>query len=147
MNRKMVGVGAVLAVALVAGVIVATARGSGTFTTYFHTPNKILALASKQHEQVYVAILNGASTNGSKSFSPDNVQIRPGTTVVWRNDDNTPHTVTSRKGMNDTSKGKIFDSGPIGIGKTFSHKFDMVGTYDYFCTLHPTMAGTVTVKS
>ena len=143
----MVGVGAVLAVALVAGVIVATTRGSAGFTSYYHTPNKILTLASRQHQQAYVAILNGASTNGSKSFSPDNLQIRPGTTVVWKNDDNITHTVTSGKGMNDTSKGKIFDSGPIGIGKTFSHKFDLVGTYYYFCSLHPTMVGTVTVKS
>jgi len=143
----MVGIGTVLAIVLVGGVAIGIARvGWRPVSSSIPMINKIVAPARNQQQQVYVAIVKGTSTNGSMTFSPDNVQIQPGTTVIWRNDDNTPHTVTSGKGMNDTSKGKIFDSGPIAAGKTFSYKFDIAGSYDYFCIPHPTMIGTVTVK-
>ena len=97
-------------------------------------------------KQQQVAIVKDASNKDTSAFSPNPVQIQPGTTVVWSNNDNTPHTITSGMGLNDTNKGKAFDSGPIAIGKTYSHKFDVAGTYDYFCTLHPTMVGTISVK-
>jgi plastocyanin len=40
----------------------------------------------------------------------------------------------------------VFDSGLIKPGGTFSFKFTTAGTYDYYCTLHPEMAGQVVVK-
>jgi plastocyanin len=48
--------------------------------------------------------------------------------------------------------GQIFDSGLSGPnalttkGKTFSHKFTEKGQYPYFCQLHPTMVGKVSVS-
>ena len=61
------------------------------------------------------------------------------------------HTVTSgTAGAADV--GKAFDSGLAGPtaltakGKTFEHKFDAAGEFPYFCTLHPTMVGKVTVS-
>jgi plastocyanin len=48
--------------------------------------------------------------------------------------------------MTDNISVKAFDSTLIAAGKTFSHKFDTAATYDYFCTIHPTMVGTVIVK-
>ena len=138
MKGKMVVIGVIIAAVLVGGAAIVTTRGK-----VMSGLTSILPI-NKQQE---ISIVKDASTNGSKAFSPNPLQIKPGTTVVWRNDDNTPHTVTTGKGLNDTNKGKAFDSGPIAIGKTFSHKFDMAGTYDYFCTLHPAMIGTVTVKS
>ena len=143
----MVVVGAILAAVLVTGLALAATRSKGgTITSPLPTMNKILSSASKQQQQVKVAIVKDASTKASKAFSPNPIQIQPGTTVVWTNGDSTPHTVTSGKGMNDAAKGKVFDSGPIAVGKSYSHKFDAAGTFDYFCTLHPTMVGTVTVK-
>jgi plastocyanin len=95
---------------------------------------------------VTVSIVKGASNMGNKAYSPNPIQIQRGTTVVWRNYDTTSHTVVSGKGMSDTSLGKMFESAPIAPGKTFSYRFDTAGTYDYFCTLHPAMVGTVVVK-
>jgi plastocyanin len=48
--------------------------------------------------------------------------------------------------MTDNISVKAFDSTLIAAGKTFSQKFDMAATYDYFCTVHPTMVGAVIVK-
>jgi plastocyanin len=77
-------------------------------------------------------------------FSPKNVQINPGDTVVWTQSSNDPaHTVTATDGS--------FDSGAIftTVGKTFSHTFPTGGvTVNYFCKAHYTccgMAGSVMV--
>src|SRR5205814_8843328 len=58
------------------------------------------------------------------------------------------HTVTS-----DPGQAESFESHP-GVpdgavdappGGTFGHRFDAVGSYTYYCRLHPEMRGTVTV--
>jgi len=72
------------------------------------------------------------------AFSPNKITIPSGTTVIWRNSDSVPHTVTSDDGF--------FDSGTILGGGTFSFAFDKVGTYPYFCTLHPYMKATIIVE-
>jgi len=72
------------------------------------------------------------------AFSPKEFIIPSGTTVIWRNSDSVPHTVTSDDGF--------FDSGTILGGGTFSFTFDKVGRYSYFCTLHPYMKATIIVE-
>ena len=130
---------------------------SATPTTATPTSNQQLQLLQQQQQNqqqqkqqpanvVTVSIVKGAPNMGNKAYSPNPIQIQRGTTVVWRNDDTTLHTAVSGKGTSDTSLGKMFESPPIAPGKTFSYKFDAVGTYDYFCTLHPAMVGTVVVK-
>ena len=42
--------------------------------------------------------------------------------------------------------GLEWDSGLMLSGQSFSHTFDTEGTYDYFCMVHPWMAGTVVVQ-
>ena len=39
----------------------------------------------------------------------------------------------------------IFDSGIIASGGQFTYKFENQGVFDYFCTLHPWMVGTISV--
>lgn len=88
---------------------------------------------------VRVSIVSGASMLGRDAFSPNPVDISPGTTVIWTNNDSVDHTVTSMDGL--------FDSGAIEPGETFSREFDDVGEFSYFCTIHPNMTGTVVVDS
>ena len=71
------------------------------------------------------------------AFSPADVTIKAGGSVTWTNNDSVPHTVT----------GSDFDSGPIAQGATFSHTFPTAGSFDYKCTIHPSMPhGKVTVQ-
>lgn len=72
------------------------------------------------------------------NFHPDTVTVAPGTTVTWTNDDSFDHTTTS-----DT---KLWDSGLLAPGKSFSHTFNKVGNSPYHCAVHTFMTGTVTVK-
>ncbi len=61
------------------------------------------------------------------SFSPQEVTILVGSTILWKNNGTTTHTATS-----DTS---VWDSGPIAPGGTYlSPVFDKVGVYSYHST-------------
>jgi plastocyanin len=89
--------------------------------------------AAHAHTTVHVTIQNFA-------FSPQTINVAPGTTVVWTNKDSTEHTVTS-----DT--GAWSDSGSLATGRTFSHTFTKAGTYRYHCSIHPFMKAMVVVSS
>ncbi len=71
------------------------------------------------------------------AFTPDLLEVEPGTEVTWTNEDPTAHTVTAGDGS--------FDSGPLEDGAWFSYRFDRPGTFPYACVIHPTMRGTVRV--
>ncbi len=71
-------------------------------------------------------------------FEPVAATAKVGDTVLWKNVQAAPHTVTSK-----TSEWP--DSGTISQGGTFSHTFDKAGTFDYSCTIHPGMDGKITV--
>ena len=73
---------------------------------------------------------------------PPNMDVAKGTTVTWTNKDSVGHTVTS--GTRPNKDGK-FD-GQLAAGSTFSFTFTDSGTYQYFCTVHSSMNGTITVK-
>ncbi len=71
------------------------------------------------------------------AFSPRSVTISTGSTLVWSNAGALPHTVTARSGA--------FDSGLVMPSGTYRRTFNNPGSFEYFCTLHPEMVGTVTV--
>jgi plastocyanin len=76
----------------------------------------------------------------NNAFSPNSITVSVNSTVTWTNKDSYAHTVTSTGG-NDT-----YDSGNINAGGTYTHKFTAAGTYNYKCTLHSGMSGTVVVQ-
>jgi plastocyanin len=39
-----------------------------------------------------------------------------------------------------------FDSGIMQTGQTFSYTFNNPGTFEYYCTLHPSMVGEIVVS-
>jgi plastocyanin len=73
-------------------------------------------------------------------FSPMMLTIKPGTKVTWTNHDDVPHTVVS---ADDPAQ---FKSPPLDTDDAFSFVFTKPGTYKYFCSVHPTMVGTIVVK-
>lgn len=72
------------------------------------------------------------------SFSPQTITIKPGTTVIWTNRDDIPHTVVSDD--------KIFKSKVLDTDEKFSFTFDKAGNFPYFCSVHPKMTGKVIVQ-
>jgi plastocyanin len=72
------------------------------------------------------------------AFSPLSLTVPVNTTVKWTNKDGIAHTVTSSTGL--------FDSGTLSNNATFTYTFTVAGTYTYFCTIHPDMAGVIVVQ-
>jgi plastocyanin len=71
------------------------------------------------------------------AFVPATLTVHAGSTVTWTNHDEEPHTVAANDGS--------FHSPGMGTGATFSHTFAAAGTFDYVCSIHPMMHGTVVV--
>jgi plastocyanin len=68
-------------------------------------------------------------------FQPGTLTVAKGTTVVFDNDDTAPHTVTARSGGTD--------SGVIDPGRSFS--LVASESFDYFCSIHPSMTAKLVV--
>jgi plastocyanin len=72
------------------------------------------------------------------TFSPARLTVKAGTTVTWHNEDDIPHRVAASS--------RLFKSEALDTDDSFSFTFTEPGTYDYFCSLHPRMTGTVIVE-
>ena len=70
---------------------------------------------------------------------PQSIEVVAGTTITWTNEDDVSHTVTATD--------RSWNSGVIRPGATWSRTFTAPGTYEYFCTPHPQMKGTVIVRA
>lgn len=103
-----------------------------------------------------VDIPSGASlptcADTDSCYSPSALFVATGTAITWVNSDGLiPHTVTagwpgSESAGLDYPGGEGFDSDIMAGGDVFRHTFGVPGEYDYFCTLHPWMVGSVTVE-
>ena len=94
-----------------------------------------------------ISIPQGVSSRGCDTtnmcYLPSSLEVQVGDTVSWSNDDTAAHTVSS--GTPDGLDG-IFDSNLFMAGTTFEFTFDDIGTYPYFCMVHPWMTGEVIVN-
>ncbi len=78
-----------------------------------------------------------------RCYIPSLIVIEKGKQVTWVNEDSAFHSITS--GFYDTPT-DLFDSGHLDPFESYTITFDEIGTYDYFCTLHPWMKGQVIVE-
>lgn len=106
------------------------------------------AIPSAFAAEIVVQNALGSSVPGceetNECFLPYELTINIGDTVTWNNDDTAAHTATS--GTPVDGPDQVFDSSLVLAGSSFSHTFDTPGTYDYFCMVHPWMAGVVIVQ-
>jgi len=91
---------------------------------------------------ISATILPGASAQGNPDYDPDPITISQGDGVQWTNEDNAPHTVTSRQ------EG-VFDSGLINPADAWLLNSAEIAPaeYEYYCTLHPFMVATLVVSN
>jgi plastocyanin len=91
-----------------------------------------LSLAATQ-----VRAANQTVTIEGFAFTPATVTVNVGDSVTWTNNDGTAHTAT----------GSGFDTGNIAGGASNSVTFQSAGSFDYACSIHPQMTGTVVVQA
>ena len=96
----------------------------------------ILALALLALPALAAAATHTVTIEGMQ-FQPASVTVKSGDTVVWQNKDVVPHTATAA--------GK-FDSKNLDGGQRWTWTAGAKGRYDYICTYHPGMKGTVVVE-
>ena len=82
------------------------------------------------------SVTNNTVTILNFAFSPSTLTINKGETVTWVNEDSAPHAI----------KFETFNSETFSKGKTYSKTFDEVGSFNYYCSIHPSMVGTIIVK-
>lgn len=73
------------------------------------------------------------------AFNPSTLTIKKGDTIIWTNNDDVAHTVTS-------DSGSELDSSSLSKGTTYSHTFESSGEFDYHCMFHLMMKGKVVVE-
>lgn len=106
------------------------------------------AASAQSTVTVSMPIGAGVGPSAAPGYSPGNITVVIGVnnTVVWTNNDTnnggTDHTVTSKSVPAGAAS---FDSGIMKEGATFSQTFTVPGTYEYHCTIHSWMQGSVIV--
>ncbi len=96
-------------------------------------PAQAQAPAAKSNNTVTINISDYA-------YQPDRITVPVGTTVVWSNQDDEAHDVTSEGGPN------VLSSPDFGKGGSFSFTFNQPGEYKYYCVPHDYMHGVVVVR-
>jgi amicyanin len=72
------------------------------------------------------------------TFNPQKLTVKAGTTVTWTNKDDIPHAVAAVN--------KQFRSKTLDTDDAYSFTFTAPGSYEYFCSLHPHMTGTIVLE-
>jgi plastocyanin len=73
------------------------------------------------------------------TFGPQKLTVKAGTTITWVNQDDIPHTVVATT--------LAFRSKALDTDDKFTFTFSTPGTFEYFCSLHPHMTGTIVVEA
>lgn len=94
-----------------------------------------------------ITIKRNDTNISSAIFWPPELQARQGDTVTWINNDTTTHTITSGTPNYLNYSGKLFDSGILNPGQSYSFKIPsgIWSAYYYFCKIHPEMTGKIDV--
>jgi plastocyanin len=155
-RRKTMSIGVRIGIAVLATVFCALMATTGVEEVFaFGVPVRTGAAAAPAAAQAKTQAATQATTQATAqtaapagnvvevkvdnfSFSPQAITIKPGTTVIWTNRDDIPHTVVSDD--------KVFKSKVLDTDEKFSYTFDKAGNFPYFCSVHPKMTGTVIVQ-
>jgi len=109
-------------------------------------PKDAAVVYGPEVEEVQVSIIGN-------SYYPKVVQIAPGTTVTWTNEEAFTYLAGEYSGVHNVAatshpeESEGFVSPLMVHGEQFSHTFEFEGTYDYMCTPHPYMQARVIVKA
>jgi plastocyanin len=119
------------------------------YTDADNLPYDVSGDSSTAETHTNVIIVKGADDpSNERFFYPQNLFVKPGSTIIWLNQDSAIHTATSTNGK-ELITDYIFDTNFIQTGQSSKpiRMPQQEGLISYYCKLHPFMTGTVTVRS
>ncbi|HEX2168685.1 MAG TPA: multicopper oxidase domain-containing protein [Nitrososphaera sp.] len=95
-----------------------------------------------------VSIVRAALNPSSAQFyNPSPVTVKSGSTIRWINEDLAPHTATLSIPHDGGASVANFDTGIIAPGQSADQVISQSkGVWEYYCTLHPYMKGTINIE-
>jgi len=98
-------------------------------------------------ETIIEMIPGSANPNQQDNFVPKlvNIQLGIDNLVIWKNLDDTPHTVTPDHRAEDSYSGTFGSSGVVMAGEEYEFLFTEDTEIDYHCEPHPWMKGKLVV--
>jgi plastocyanin len=122
--------------------IVASACGGGGTASQVPAPSAARSAAAASTGTGAATCSAGIATGqqvgiANFAFTPATISVSAGTPVSWTNADAATHTITFDNGP---------DCGRLNTAASTSVTFAAAGTYNYHCSIHPSMRGTVTVS-
>lgn len=138
MNKKILIVLFILVIAIICGVVYFSLQPKKDQNTGSNNPNTSANESTNQPTNNEASV--GAETYNVSienfSFKPAELNIKKGDTVIWINQDSMPHKIS----------GNGFQSDTLSKEQSFSFVFNNAGTFDYICSIHPSMKGKIIVK-
>jgi plastocyanin len=136
--------GLIFVFAIIATLVLAACGGTSSYSTQTNSTTSSSNAPTQQpannHYGAQVVQVQIVEKNNEYSFEPATITIPKGTKVVWTNNSDAPHTVTS-----DTN---VFSSNStLSEKQTYAMVFNTAGTYAYHCNIHTYMKGIVIVTS
>jgi Icc protein len=97
------------------------------------------AMARRETNRTKLALAPNEIGIDNFKFAPSTLTVKAGTKVVWINNDDVPHLIVS-------TQNKFRQSSVLDTNQRFAITLTKPGTYDYFCSLHPMMQGSIVVQ-
>jgi len=136
------------AIALIIGMSV-----SIIFYTSFYLPESLAKPSVSEHilnpeKDFIIEIVLGAVIDGNENYVPNSPTVLLGISnkVIWKNLDDTPHTVTPDHRTADSYSGDFGSIGVVKSGDSFEFLFTEAQEIPYHCEPHPWMTGTITIE-
>ncbi len=126
---------------------------SVVFYTSFYIPESLAKPSVAEHilnpdKDFIIEIVPGAVIDGNENYVPNSAKVLLGISnkVIWKNLDDTPHTVTPDHRASDSYSGDFGSIGVIKPGDSFEFLFTEAQEILYHCEPHPWMTGKITIE-
>jgi len=135
-------------IALIIGMSVVT-----IFYTSFYLPESLTKPSVAEHilhpeKELIIEIVLGAVIDGNENYVPNKAKalLNIDNKVIWKNLDDTPHTVTPDHRASDSYSGDFGSIGVVKSGESFEFLFTEAQEIPYHCEPHPWMTGTIAIE-
>ena len=124
----------ILIVLIIGGVVVASRHSN-------NNGNSVATSGTVSNPTGSTSASTGSIDIKNMMFTPSQITVQKGGTVTWTNNDTIAHTV-----VDDLSNVGGPSSGSIAPGATYSFTFNKTGSFQYHCSIHTSMRGTIVVQ-